>query len=80
MAAGKVVDATLDNVSGDLSPERDTRNWEVRLTAPADAYWYNTWAIPGTLPAFEVREPGDIVAVITAEQTGSLRLRFDARE
>jgi hypothetical protein len=50
------------------------------LTAPADAYWYNTWAIPGTLPAFEVREPGDIVAVITAEQTGSLRLRFDARE
>jgi hypothetical protein len=41
---------------------------------------FNTWGRAGTLPGFVVPQPGDIVAVISAEVPGSLRLRFDPRE
>ncbi|WP_109506961.1 hypothetical protein [Nocardioides speluncae] len=75
MPAGVILHATLDEVAASLG---DT--WDVTLITPDNTYWYNSWAIPGTLPPEVVREPGDILALISADQTGSLRLAFRPRD
>lgn len=72
--SGSIVDATLDQISNHMGS-----TWSVGVYKPDMSYWYNSWGVPGTLPPIVVRDPGDLVAIVTAEQSGSLRLAFAPR-
>lgn len=79
MPAGNTVDATLDQIDPNLGNTWSASVYTPAATWPTDTAWFDSWATAGVLPPIVVPQPGDILAIISAQQTGTLRLTFTPR-